>query len=73
MTHNLVSTEAKVGLSISTAKVKSVRKQQPMVLKVNQREAEEVENFTYLGSSILNKQHLYFRDLAPFGDQITSL
>ena len=57
MTDNLASTAAKVGLRISTEKTKvmSVREQQPLVLKVNQQEAEEVENFTYLGSSISNK------------------
>ena len=57
MTDNLASTAAKVGLRISTEKTKvmSVREQQPMALKVNQQEAEEVENFTYLGSRISNK------------------
>ena len=56
MTDNLASTAAKVGLRISTEKTKvmSMREQQPLVLKVNQQEAE-VENFTYLGSSISNK------------------
>ena len=50
MTDNQASTAAKVGLRISTEKTKvmSVREQQPMALKVNQQEAEEVENFTYL-------------------------
>ena len=33
----------------------SVREQGTMVLKVNQQEAEEVENFTCLGSSVSNK------------------
>ena len=57
MTDNLANTAEKVGLSISTEKTKvmSVREQQPMTLKVNQQEAEEVENFTYLRSSISNK------------------
>ena len=57
MTDNLASTAAKVGLRISTEKTKvmSVREQEPLVLKVNQQEAEEVENFTYLGSGISNK------------------
>ena len=57
MTDNLASTAVKVGLRISTEKTKvmSVREQQPLVLRVNQQEAEEVENFTYLGSSISNK------------------
>ena len=57
MTDKLASTATKVGLWISTKKTKvmSVREQQPMALKVNQQEAEEVENFTYLGSSITNK------------------
>ena len=57
MTDNLASTAAKVSLRISTEKteVMSVREQQPMALKVYQQEAEEVENFTYLGSSISNK------------------
>ena len=57
MTDNLASTTAKVGLRISTEKTKvmSVREQQPLVLKVNQQEVEEVENFTYLRSSISNK------------------
>ena len=57
MTDNLASTAVKVGLRISTEKTKvmSVREQQPMVLKVNQQKAEEVENFTYLRSSISNK------------------
>ena len=75
MIDNLANTAVKVGLRISTKKTKvmSVREQQPMALKINQQEAEEVENFTYLGGSISNKQHLYFRDLAPFGYQITSL
>ena len=54
MTDNLASTAVKVGLRISTKKTKvmSVREQQPMVINVNQQEAEEVENFTYLGSSV---------------------
>ena len=49
MTDNLASTATKVGLRISTekAKVMSVREQQPMARKVNQQEAEEVENFHY--------------------------
>ena len=57
MTDNLESAAAK-GLRISTEKTKvmSVREQQPMALKVNQQEAEEVENFTHLGSSISNKR-----------------
>ena len=57
MTDNLASKAAKVGLMINTEKTKvmSVREQQPMALKVNQQEAEEVENFTYLGSSISNQ------------------
>ena len=57
MTDNLTSTAAKVGLRISTenTKVMSVREQEPMALKVNQQEAEVVENFTYLRSSISNK------------------
>ena len=57
MTDKLASAATKVGLWISTEKTKvmSVREQQPMALKVNQQEAEEVENFTYLGSSITNK------------------
>ena len=57
MTDNLASTAAKVGLRISTEKTKvmSVREQQSLALKVNQQEVEEVENFTYLGSSISNK------------------
>ena len=57
MTDNLASTAAKVGLKISTEKTKVmlVTEQQQMVLKVNQQEAEEVENFTYLRSSISNK------------------
>ena len=57
MTDNLASTAAKVGLRSSTEKTKvmSVREQQPIALQLNQQEAEEVENFTYLGSSILNK------------------
>ena len=56
-TDNMASTAAKVGLRISTEKTKvmSVREQQPMVLKVNQQEAEKVEHFTYLGSNISNK------------------
>ena len=57
MTDNLASTVAKVGLRISTEKTKvmSVREQQPTALKVNQQEAEDVENFTYLRSRISNK------------------
>ena len=57
MTDNLASTAAKVGLKISTRKTKviSVRDLQPMALKVNKQEAEEVDNFTYFRSSILNK------------------
>ena len=57
MTDNLASTAAKVDLRVSTEKTKvmSVREQQPMALKVNQQEAEEVENLAYLGSSISNK------------------
>ena len=57
MTDNQISTAAKVDLRISTEKTKvvSVREQQPMALKVNQQEAEEVESFTYLRSSISNK------------------
>ena len=57
MTDNLASTAAKVGLRISTEKTKvmPVREQQPIALKVNQQKAEEVENFTYLRSSISNK------------------
>ena len=50
MTDNLTSTAAKVDLRISIEKTKvmSVREQQSMALKVNQQEAEEVENFTNL-------------------------
>ena len=57
MADNLVSTAAKGGLRISTEKTKvmSVRELQPTALTVNQQEAEEVENYTYLGSSISNK------------------
>ena len=57
MTDNLASRAAEIGLRISTEKTKvmSVREQQPMALKVNQQEAEEVENLTYLESSISNK------------------
>ena len=57
MTDNLASTAAKVGLRISIEKTKvmSVMEQQPLVLKINQQEAEEVKNFTYLGSSISSK------------------
>ena len=57
MTDNLASTAAKVGLRISTEKTKvmSMKELQQLVLKVNQQEAEEVENITYLGSSISNK------------------
>ena len=57
MTDNLASTAVKVGLKFSTEKTKlmSVREQQPMALMVNQQETEEVENFTYLRSSISNK------------------
>ena len=57
MTGKVASTVAKAGLRISTEKTKimSVRKQQQMALKVNQQELEEIENFTYLGSRILNK------------------
>ena len=57
MTDDPASTAPKVGLRISTEKTKvmPVREQQPRALKVNQQEAEEVENFTYLGSSISNK------------------
>ena len=57
MTDNLASTAAKVGLRMSTEKTKvmSVREQQPMALKVNQQEAEEIEKCIDLGSSISNK------------------
>ena len=60
VTDNLASTAAKVGLRISTEKTKvmSVREQQPMALKVNPQEAEEVEYFTYLGSSISETGYL---------------
>ena len=50
MTDNLASTVAKVGLRISTEKTKVMS-----VRGNNQHEAEEVETFTYLGSSILNR------------------
>ena len=41
--------------STEKTKVMSVREHQSMALKVNQQEAEEVNNFTYRGSRILNK------------------
>ena len=45
MTDNLASTAAKVGLRIITEKPKvmSMTEQQPMALKVNKQEAEEVK------------------------------
>ena len=59
VTDDLARAATTVGLRISTEKTKVMllREQQQMAFKVNHQEAEEVEHFTYLLSSILTRAH----------------